>query len=352
MPNQLAIQAPSGQLARGETLVVPIVLSLEKPLKVRGIHARFWGAEETKATYTTTGTDSQGNTTTDTHTAVEHVNVVDQQSLLAGHEQQGFFRGLWDSLATSVGGGRHEIMEPGEYPFSIEVTVPQDAPPAHAGKNSRIFYELSARVAIPLAVDLKAKHSFDLPPLPGADPPSQPVRVRYPGDAGAGLLDSLLAPGVRVELALAADVAREGETIEGIIVTESDKPLGAQSPVGELGRDRAQSGPGSPRHRSLRQPACPNLLIPLIGGALLADIFATRRVSRAANLARHTVQYRLVCPVGAGCALGQGSQDSRPRPAAKKVVWCDSPCRMGLPRRGASSSPRRRWRSHAVGARL
>lgn len=225
MPNQLAIQPPSGQLARGETLVVPIVLTLEKPLKVRGIHARFWGAEETKATYTTTGTDSQGNTTTDTHTAVEHVNVVDQQSLLAGHEQQGFFRGLWDSLATSVGGGRHEIMEPGEYPFSIEVTVPQDAPPAHAGKNSRIFYELSARVAIPLAVDLKAKHSFDLPPLPGADPPSQPVRVRYPGDAGAGLLDSLLAPGVRVELALAADVAREGETIEGIIVTESDKPL-------------------------------------------------------------------------------------------------------------------------------
>ena len=217
-------------------------------------------------------------------------------------------------------GGRHEIMEPGEYPFSIEVTVPQDAPPAHAGKNSRIFYESLAWVAIPLAVDLKAKHSFDLPPLPGADPPSQPVRVRYPGDAGAGLLDSLLAPGVRVELALAADVAREGETIEGIIVTESDKPSGAQSPVGELGRDRAQSGPGSPRHRSLRQPACPNLLIPLIGGALLADIFATRRVSRAANLARHTVQYRLVCPVGAGCALGQGSQDSRPRPAAKKVV--------------------------------
>lgn len=257
MPNQLAIQPPSGQLARGETLVVPIVLTLEKPLKVRGIHARFWGAEETKATYTTTGTDSQGNTTTDTHTAVEHVNVVDQQGLLAGHEQQGFFRGLWDSLATSVGGGRHEIMEPGEYPFSIEVTVPQDAPPAHAGKNSRIFYELSARVAIPLAVDLKAKHSFDLPPLPGADPPSQPVRVRYPGDAGAGLL-----------------------------------------------------------------------------------------------VARHTVQYRLVCPGGAGCALGQGSQDSRPRPAAKKVVWCDSPCRMGLPRRGASSSPRRRWRSHAVGARL
>lgn len=56
---------------------------------------------------------------------MEHVNVVDQQSLLAGHEQQGFFRGVWDSLATAVGGGRHEIMEPGEYPFSIEVTVPR-----------------------------------------------------------------------------------------------------------------------------------------------------------------------------------------------------------------------------------
>ena len=47
MPNQLAILAPAGQLVRGETIVVPIVLTLEKRIKSRGIHARFWGAEET-----------------------------------------------------------------------------------------------------------------------------------------------------------------------------------------------------------------------------------------------------------------------------------------------------------------
>ncbi|MEX0713403.1 MAG: sporulation protein [Pirellulales bacterium] len=225
MANQLAIHAPRGELVRGETVVVPIVLTLEKRLKVRGIHARFWGAEETKATYTTTSTDGKGHTTTHTHTAVEHVHIVDQQKVLAGHERLGCFRGLGDALATLVGGGRHVVLEPREHSFEVDVMVPDGAPATHAGTNSRIFYELSVRCDVPLAFDLKAKHSFDVAPLPAADPPSQSVRVRYPGDGGGGFWDKLLAPDVRVELALAGDVFRQGETIEGIVMIENDKPL-------------------------------------------------------------------------------------------------------------------------------
>lgn len=229
MPNEIVIQAPAAGLMRGETIVVLITLKLETRLKARGIHARFWGAEEAKATYTTTSTDSNGNSTTETHTAVEHVHIVDQQRVLAGNERLGFFRGLLDAAATAVGGGQHTVMEPGEYPLEFEMTLPEGAPGTYKGKNSRIFYELSAWVDIPLAIDLKAKHSFEIPSLPVPEPTSQPVRVSYPGDAGKGLWDSMLGPDIRIELALASDVARQGETIEAIVVTECDKPLAVQA---------------------------------------------------------------------------------------------------------------------------
>jgi hypothetical protein len=224
MSNRLLIHLPQARLARGETLLVPIVLVVEEPLKVRGIHARFWGAEETKAEYTTTSTDSDGRSTTTTHTAVEHTNVVDQQSVLAGGQPMGFFRGLGDSFATLLGGGRHEVLPAGEYPFEVEVTVPHGAPATHRGKKSRVFYELSAWVDVPLGFDLKANQAFELPPLPAAEESVQPVRVRYPDDAGRGFWDSLLAPDVRIELALAADAAREGDVVDGLIVIDTDRP--------------------------------------------------------------------------------------------------------------------------------
>ncbi|HUG93546.1 MAG TPA: hypothetical protein VML55_22085 [Planctomycetaceae bacterium] len=229
MPNQLTIRPPAAPLERGRTVAVPIVLSVEQALKVRGIHARFWGAEETQATYTTTSTDSKGHTTTHTHTAVEHVNIVEQQSVLAGNEPQGFFRSLGDAVATLFGGGAHEVFAPGEYPFEIDVTVPGGAPPTHTGQKSRVFYELSARVDVPLGFDLKASHAFELAPVIGTEPEVQPVHVRYPDDSGRGLWDSLFAPDVRIELALATDTARHGEVIDGIVVIESEKPLSVRA---------------------------------------------------------------------------------------------------------------------------
>jgi hypothetical protein len=219
------IQTPATELVRGQTVNVPLLLRVEQPLKARGIHARFWGAEETKANYTTTSTDSKGHTTTQTHTATEHVNIVDQSSLLSGNEQLGFFGNLSDALATLVGGGKHEVIAPGEYPFEVQVSAPETAPATHKGEKSRVFYELSAWVDIPLGFDLGAMQAFEVRPLPIEELQVQPVRVRYPDDAGRGFWDSMLAPDVRLELALTVDTARPGETIEGIFVVESEKPL-------------------------------------------------------------------------------------------------------------------------------
>ncbi|NQU22849.1 MAG: hypothetical protein HQ567_16345 [Candidatus Nealsonbacteria bacterium] len=229
MPNEIRIQPPSEQIVRGTPMTVRVTVVLDEPLKVRGMHAKFHGAEETRAVYTTSSTDSKGRVTTQTHTAVEHVDVTTQAHLMSGNERLGFFGNLSDAVATIFGGGKHETMQPGEYPFDVEVSIPDDAPPTHVGEKTRVFYELSFQVDVPLATDLKATQSFDLAVLPAFAAETNPVRTRYPDDEGRGLMDSLLGPDVRIELALAADRFRPGELIEGIFRVETDKPLNCRS---------------------------------------------------------------------------------------------------------------------------
>ena len=86
MSNEIRIQPPAEQIVRGKPMTVPITVVLDRPLKVRGMHARFKGAEETKAVYTTTSTDGKGHTTTQTHTAVQHVDITTQAHLMSGNE--------------------------------------------------------------------------------------------------------------------------------------------------------------------------------------------------------------------------------------------------------------------------
>jgi hypothetical protein len=115
-------------------------------------------------------------------------------------------------------------MQPGEYSFEIEILIPENAPPTHVGKKTRVFYELSVQVDIPLARDLKAVQSFQLVPL-RASYETTPVRTRYPDDAGRGFFDAMFTPDVEIEMALAADKFRLGELIEGIFCLETEKPL-------------------------------------------------------------------------------------------------------------------------------
>ena len=228
MPHEIHIQAPNEQLVRGTPMTVPVTVILDKPLKVRGIHARFHGAEETKAVYTTTSTNATGQVTVHTHTAVQHVDITAQGHLLAGNERLGFFGNLWSAIATIFGGGKHQTMQAGEYPFEIEISIPEDAPATHAGQKTRVFYELSVQVDVPLAFDLKAMQPFQLAPLPASYEVS-PVRTRYPDDAGRGFFDELFSPDVKIEMALAADKARLGDQIEGFVTMETVKPMNCNS---------------------------------------------------------------------------------------------------------------------------
>ena len=224
MANQLLIQSPDRTLVRGQKMAVTIVLALDEPLKVRGIHAEFLGAEETTAVYTTTSTDSKGITTVHTHTAVQHEEVTRQVHLLAGNEEMGFFGNMTDAVATVFGAGKHDTLEPGDHQFDVVVTIPDDAPPTHVGEKTRVFYELSVRVDVPAGYDVKATESFQVAPIV-VDTKTSPVRTRYPDDAGRGLIDALFGPDVKVEMALVADTYQRDELIEGIFAIEATEPV-------------------------------------------------------------------------------------------------------------------------------
>jgi hypothetical protein len=224
MSNQISFGPPAEELTRGQSVQVPIVLRLESAVKVRGIHARFHGAEETKATYTTTTTTGKGQVSTTTHTAVEHVTIVEKEHLLAGRERAGFFANLGDAVSTMFGGGRHQLMPPGDYEYTVEVAIPADVPATHTGDRSRVFYELSCLIDIPLGRDLKEVYSFRVAPFP-PELTASPVRVRYPDDEGRGFWDKLFGPDIRIELALATDVLSRDGSVEGIFQVETDQPL-------------------------------------------------------------------------------------------------------------------------------
>ncbi len=224
MSNQISFGLAVDELTRGQSVQVPIVLRLENPVKVRGIHARFHGAEETKATYTTTTTSGKGQVTTSTHTAVQHIPIVEQKHLLAGRERAGFFANFTDALATLFGGGRYLVLPSGEHNYIVNVSIPADAPPTHEGNRSRVFYELTCRVDIPRRRDMHAVQSFRVAPLL-FERAVDSVRVRYPDDQGRGFWSKLWGPDLRIDLALAKDVICHGQSVDGIFRVETDKPV-------------------------------------------------------------------------------------------------------------------------------
>ena len=218
---EILIQPPADELVRGETVSVPITLNLEKPVNVRGIHAKFWGAAETKADYSTYDAATQ---TTQVKTAVQHLEIVKQQFLLSGHERLGFFGNIADGLKTMLGGGQHEQLQAGQYDFEIQLDVPEDAPGTFEAKKCRVFYELSVYVDIPLGFDAKAMSAFTVPGFDNVAE-SAPVMTRYPEDQNRGLFDSWFGPEMRVEAGVAGSHYRRGEEIEGIFRVDSPKPL-------------------------------------------------------------------------------------------------------------------------------
>lgn len=224
---EIRIAPETDLLTPGQPYRVPIVVIIDQPTKVRGLHATLHGAEETKATYTTYNAATKS---TQVQTAVEHVDIVRAEFLLSGNERKGAFSNMADGLATLFGGGEHDVLEPGEYPFEVEIELPPNARSAFEGKKCRVFYELSVLIDIPMWRDTRQTQPFQLNVPPAIPPePQGPVRTRYPEDEGRGLLDALVTPDVQIEAAVAEGTLRDGEEVDGFVVIRTPKPLQYQS---------------------------------------------------------------------------------------------------------------------------
>jgi len=78
------------QVQRGTTHSVVVRITLDRATKVRGIHARFFAAEKTKASYSETYLDAKGRPKTRRRTAVEYTTIADDSS--GRRAEAGFLR--------------------------------------------------------------------------------------------------------------------------------------------------------------------------------------------------------------------------------------------------------------------
>ncbi len=220
----IEILSEQTQLIRGAAIEVRIRIRFDKPTRVRGIRAEFYGAEKTKADYTVTTTDSKGKTRTETRTAIQHVDIVCEKFLLHGEERKGFFSRIGDSVATLFGGGSHEVMGPGGKEFVPRLTVPEDAPHSFKGKKCEVFYRLSVDVDLPIKMDKSESKDFDVAPVATVND-SAPVISVFPDESGRSIWDKTFGRDVKLNLAIDRGTLCAGEKARAMLTIESPEPL-------------------------------------------------------------------------------------------------------------------------------
>ncbi len=225
MSGKIQIIPANPSLARDSDNPVQIVVSFDRPTKVRGIRAQFLAAEKTEATYTVTTTDSKGRSRTQTRTAVEHVEIAKESFLLYGSERLGFFSRIFDSLKTWFGGGKHELVGPGDQEYSLKLQIPADAPYSFKGKKCEVFYRLTVSVDLPIKVDLSSSYSFGVDPVPIPFAQTKAVHVAFPDESGRSFWDRTFGKDVTLNLAVDRDILISGERALGMLTVESPAPL-------------------------------------------------------------------------------------------------------------------------------
>jgi hypothetical protein len=225
MAEKIQILSDQTLLSGGEEIPVRVLVQFEKPTKVRGIRAHFHGAEKTMATYTVTTTDSKGKTKTETRTATQFVDIVKEEFLLHGEERKGFFSRLGDSMATWFGGGSHDVMDPGEHEFSLNLRIPDDAPASFKGKKCEVFYKLDVKVDLPINIDWSQTQEFEVVTDEIEFKDTAPIHVVFPDESGRSFWDNTFGKDVKLNLAVDRDKLAIGEQALAMLTVESPEPL-------------------------------------------------------------------------------------------------------------------------------
>ena len=244
MGRKISVLGTGNTLTPGETFETTVHIELEKPTRVRGIKARFFGAERTEADYTTTSTDSKGRTTTHHHTAVDYVPIVEERIVLHGTPSTGFFNGIGDAVSTMFGGGQSETMEAGSYDFPVSFEIPQNAPPSFKGKKCSVFYRLEIQIDVPIWPDPKLDYAFELLRVPTPIEESSPAYVKHPDPVkGRGFWDLALGKDVEVEVAIDSDVLVAGQESQAMVAIMANEPFKLdQISLAMIGLEKSRAG--------------------------------------------------------------------------------------------------------------
>lgn len=260
------IQIANGvtQIAGGQKFSLPVTIHFDKPTKVRGIHAKFYGAERTEAQYTETQTDSDGDSKTVTRTATEHVDITKEAFVLLGEQRKGFFSRIGDSMATMVGGGSHEMVDAGSHEFNVEVELPAGAPPSFKGKKCEVFYRLEVRVDVPIKIDWYQAKQFEICPPPIDFNDTEAVHVTFPDSSGRSFWDKTFGKDVALNFAIDQNKFNGGEAAHGMLTVDSPEPVRVNDIVMTLvGQEKVYASGHRDRydHRiKIGSVDCPNLI--------------------------------------------------------------------------------------------
>lgn len=254
MGRNISVIGGGDVLTPGKLFETTIRIELDEPTRVRGIKARFYGAERTEADYTTTSVDSKGRMKTHHHTAVDYVPIVEEYFVLHGTPSDSFFNGLGDAVATMFGGGQSETMEPGSYEFPISVAIPNDAPPSFKGKKCSVFYRLEVQIDVPIWPDPKLDYKFELLRLPTPLEETSSAYAKHPDPKkGRGFWDRTLSKDIEFEVAIDSDALVAGQESRAMVAIQANEPFKLDLiSLAMVGLEKTEAGGHTDRYTHVR----------------------------------------------------------------------------------------------------
>ena len=221
MASPITITLSNDLIYPGTTTQANVVIQVDKPTKVRNITARLHGYERAEAEYT--DTDAEGDSVKKTETVI--IDLLDEEFLLLGKPRKGFFGRLSDSASTLVGGGDHEVLQPGTYEYTVDLEIPDRAAPSLKGSLCKVEYSLQVNVDIPVKIDWSKTRRLKVRPAEVDFSQSNSAQATYPDEKGRSLWQKSFGKDVTLNLAIDRDCLEAGGEAMAILTVESPEPL-------------------------------------------------------------------------------------------------------------------------------
>ena len=132
--SQIAIELPTETYLPGEVVKGTVNLSIDKTVKARNVKLDIFGLEKTRI-IVNSGTASR---------IISDSNYIMKEEI----------------ILRSPDHDKKLELHPGNFTFTFEFKIPENASPSYKGSNASITYELNSRVDVPLLKDVVAKKSF------------------------------------------------------------------------------------------------------------------------------------------------------------------------------------------------